>query len=73
MGKSIKFMLWCFAIHSLLEMHLQNGSVLCICSSASILSAVSSLGLDTSPEKSLVKHQGVELGWYLERWFVHDF
>ena len=30
---------------SLLEMHLQNGSVLCICSKASSLSAVSGLGV----------------------------
>ena len=51
------------SFNSHLDMHLQNRSVLCICSNASNLSAVSGFGVGLSPEKFLVKYQGVEVVW----------
>ena len=46
MSEGIKLVVWCFACSTvLLEMHLQKGSVLCICSNASRQSAVSDFGV----------------------------
>ena len=38
-------MLWCFSIEQLFEIHLQNGSIFCICRKASNLSADMDFGV----------------------------
>ena len=48
MSEGIKLMMCALLFNSLLEMHLQKGSVLCICSNASRQSAVSDFGVEVA-------------------------
>ena len=48
MSESVKLMMWALPFSSLLDMHLQKGSILCICSKASHRSAVNDFGMGVS-------------------------
>ena len=62
-SKNVCFMLWCFPLSNHLEIYLQNGSVFCIWSRASHLSAVRVLGVGllTGETSGVISSGTVEL------------